>query len=723
MKIQKALLIINSGIIILLAASCDFPGKSTKTEQTPDHQARFEQGNAIAGDSGKNQVEAKPAAANILPENLETITSENASDLVLLHELPPEAPPVYAFSPDSSRMAISAGGTIEVIETTTGSTVLTLNTNMPECPYGFGKTMAFNADGNFLTILGNERIQVWQTGGGMIFETAYKKTSSTPAIPCGAELPQLALSPDGLTLAVSGLDDFDGMRRQYFRVFDVLKNEILYEWDRKPEKIHGRLYGYPGLGFSDDGRYIQTFDPLGTVGAKGITEKAFRFWSVGDWQEVDGSSADVLNAFGAGVMRFGVSEEGMVRIIEKGGGRLVSEIPATGCKWDQPCEVGFSSDGKKALLLPREGEMIHFRSTAFYPAVQVWDLSTKTMVVGQTGIFRGLEDVSISAAGELVLGESFSDFDPDGIHWWVSRDLFQGIAKDKEGHLTFVPAFAGIMGKTNCRYCATCTLNLPAGEIECQPGITTGDGNYSVELREDAFWLVSHTVGKEGAVGKLSLPQENTNAGQRIRLLRYFPEAFNAIYCLDKSARPQDCYIDLLDESRNIKTLEDISFIQVAIDQQTAAFIDQSAHKLYLYDIGSQSLSEKSHYQARAAAVNPVFSADGSELFYLVENLNKAGDYSLEVIDTLSGKVQSRKSLSAAKIAGPSALAASRSGDLLAVAGKDGIVTVFTREGKLLYKEHIEGQADLIGVAFLQEDQLLAVMDSTGRLSLWGIKD
>lgn len=656
-------------------------------------------------------------------ENPVPIKSENADELVHLRELLPVIPPHYAISPDGRRIAIGGIRKTEIIDASTRKTISSLNIDLPECGFGFGKYLTFNQDGSFLAVVSQKTIQVWQTGGGLIFESHYSRSSEEDNIPCGADIPQLALSPDGGTLAVSGVDYSGKSIKQYFRVVDIIANKILYEWDHTRDAMHGRLYGFPNLGFSKDGKFIQTFEPLHLNIASKKYHQAFRFWSTSDWKETESSSKQVFGSFDAGSLLVGISETGKIRVIRKTDGYTVAIIPASGCNWAFPCEIRFSPDGGKVAVLPYTSGWLNFRQSILYPVVRIWDLETGEMMSVQNGWFSNLDGVFIENTGDVKLAQEYTDLDDISDSWWVARDFFQGIQEDFQGALYFVPIVSVLLSDPECRYCGSCKLDTQESKINCFQGVTGFNGVYSVDIKDGGYVLISHTAGAEGEIGRLSIRPVIGEGEQRVRLLDYSMDAQTAFYCHDIDYRQQRCVIDLLGENRIFEEFTDISFLRVSSGGETAAFIDSSSHKLFVYDLKTQSLEAKSHYQARAVNANPVFSGDSSFLYYLVEKIKTEGDYSGEIIDVKSRRVQKRISFTNIDLGIPAALALNSGGDLWAVASQNGAFYLISPENGLIRHARVSGQSDLIGITFLQEDRLLATMDSRGIISIWGLPD
>ena len=95
---------------------------------------------------------------------------------------------------------------------------------------------------------------------------------------------------------------------------DILANEVLYEWDGKKDTLHGNLYTFYGLGFSDDGRLLQTFDPARFIRSEGDVHQAFRFWSLKDWQEVERTAGGIEESFQPGQLLFPLSDTKQIEV-------------------------------------------------------------------------------------------------------------------------------------------------------------------------------------------------------------------------------------------------------------------------------------------------------------------------------------------------------------------------------------------------------------------------
>ncbi|HUV15396.1 MAG TPA: hypothetical protein VMW28_02390, partial [Pelolinea sp.] len=643
-----------------------------------------------------------------LPDDLSPIMPENAGEMGLLAELTPSIPPYYVISPDGSRAAAGRLGRIDILDVDTQDVLSTIVAELPDCGYGIGKYFSLNEDGSFIAIVTEDAIQVWQTGGGLIFESPYSRRFSMDGNSCGADLPQLAISPDGKKLAISGIEYSRASVNQFFRVINVIKNETLYKWDGRQDTLHGFLLGFPGLGFSPDGRLIQTFDPLRYIISEGNISDSFRFWSTDGWLEVEPTSARVTASFDPGSLLFGQSRENEIQIIEKTKGRRKSGIPAPGCRWDIPCEIRFSRDGSIAAVLARAEELVQYRQALLYPSVEVWDLDAEKLIAEVSGLFRGLDGILPGDDGVLISSEFIEGAEKNGFHWWTFSDLFEGLQVSGDGRIFFVPTQTRPNTGTDCRYCNTCAINPVNGAQECFAGIKgVDDGSFSIQISDERYTLLGSSGGKDQAIGQLNIEMPENTEDARIRLLNYSADYQTAFYCLDVNFRLENCVIDHFSDNKAIAEFADISYLRIAPDGNTAAFIDTYANALYLYNLGTHKVTRKNPYQARAVRANPVFSSDSSTLFYLVENIQNTGDISVEILDVTSLKTIKRVSLSTSDISIPIGFSGSSNGGLWIIANRDGVVYLISPERGLLLHQWQAHSGEIIGIAIAQDNRLI----------------
>ena len=346
------------------------------------------------------QPEALPGFS--LPEPLAALTPDNVQGIREMAAIYPYFPPYYHISNDGARIAVGDLQKIEIWDTESGELLSTIPASLPECDFGFGRYFRLNADGSFIAIVTTQSIQVWQAGGGLIYERPFSSGSATSTASCGVELPELALSPDGRLLAISSKAYSRTSVKSTFQVVDILANKVLYEWYGKNDMLHGSLYTFYGLGFSDDGRMLQTFDPVDFILSEGKVHQAFHFWAVDGWQEIKAVSSLIGKSFQAGQLLFPLSNSGEIEMRSKLNGLAAAKIKVDGCQWDFPCETRFSADGKLALVLNRAGGTVRYKTDTLGTSFSVWDLENNKEISQASGLWRDLEGVLPQADGALL---------------------------------------------------------------------------------------------------------------------------------------------------------------------------------------------------------------------------------------------------------------------------------------------------------------------------------
>ncbi len=213
------------------------------------------------------------------------------------------------------------------------------------------------------------------------------------------------------------------------------------------------------------------------------------------------------------------------------------------------------------------------------------------------------------------------------------------------------------------------------------------------------------------------LPQDWT-----ARLMGFGEEKSTIFYCLDKNRRSQVCNIYSATDDRAIAEPEDIYGLRLSPDGQTAAYINRDQKALYIVNLPKSKVAKVSAYQARAWFTNPVYSADGSELIYIVENLKDSSMLSLEWVDSRSAKVLRRLALENGAGEQPTVLALNEESSLLAVGDAGGRVALLDVESGKIITSWQAAPARLIGLAFAQKSKLFVSLDEYGEIAVWGIQ-
>lgn len=718
---QKITPIIYIIIFAVLCASCapgkpDLPKKPEQAATAPDE--------VIVENASGAEPSAIPAPrpAFILPDNLAPISADNLQNIHELASVYPYFPPYYHISNDGSRIAVGDMRKVGIWDAASGKVISSIPAALPDCDFGFDRYFRLNADGAFIALVNGQSIQVWQAGGGLIYESPIFRgfTSNAPA--CGADLPELALSPDGRLLVVSGIAYSRTSVKRYFRVVDILTNEALYEWDGRKDTLHGSLYNFYGLGFSDDGQLLQTFDPVRFIRSEGDVHLAFRFWSVGDWQEVERAGSLIRDSFQPGQLLFPWSDSNAIEARNRITGEVSSKISAEGCLWDSPCETRFSPDGKQAVVLNHTGGQIQFKTDVLSASFSVWNVAENNEIDRESGVFRDLEGVLPKDDGTLFKPDQPSIGEAGSAAWWTYQDHFSGLQIDNNGKVAFTPLAALSGGSQDCQFCATCSIDPEMGEVTCSNGMADSEnGRIYLEAEGGQFKLARQTESGKTVLGEIALPKKVDISTARVRLLGYSIPQQTLFYCVDDTLRQAGCFISDPYRKEIIAEPKDISFLRFSPDGLKAAFYNRAVNALFLYDLSSKSLARKHPYQARGYPVNPVFSAHGSTFLYIIQNLNNPSDLSVETLDARTWKSYGRASLKKAGVTLPTVFSESSDGKFWAIAGKSGEVWLLSADkGALLH--HFQAHSDdIIGMAISPNNHWLLTMGENGLLKFWGI--
>ena len=714
--------IITAFIFIILIAACspiitDLPDNDVATSGT---SANIIETKVPDGEQTAQSV-SRPLFS--LPDSLVNISLDNLQDISELASVFPYFPPYYQFSNDESRVAMGDMQKIEIWDVASEKIIFSIPASLPDCDFGFDRYFRLNVDGSFIALVNGQSIQVWQVGGGLIYENPLFNGFASNALTCGADSPELALSPDGKLLAVSGMAYSRTSVKRFFRVVDVLSNKVLYEWDGKNDALHGNLYSFYGLGFSDDGKLLQTFDPTRFIRSEGDVHLAFRFWSVGDLQEVERTSQLVGESFQPGQLLFPWSDSGVIEIRSKVTGEVSAKINVKGCQWDSPCETRFSPDGKQAIVLNHAGEKFQFKNNTLHLSISIWDLTKNQEHSNESGLFRDLEGVLVQDDGKLLQADQVNTEAQESSGWWTFKDHFAGLQVTSDGKATFTPLAVNSNGIQDCQFCATCLVDSEMGEITCSKGLIDSEGE-RIYLTEEGgqFVLARQSGNKENIIGAIALPELADPSKARVRLLGYSMPLQTLFYCVDENLRQKVCFIYDPYMEKVIATTEDISSLRLSPDGLQAAFINRTANALFFYDLSAKTLTRKYPYQARVFPVNPVFSRDGSTLYYVIQNLNNANGLSVEVLDTQTAKSSGRVSLEKAGITSPTVFSVSTDGTFWAIAGRNGEVSMFSPEKGMLLHRWQAHTDEIIGMEVASDQKWLLTMGGNGILKFWGVE-
>ena len=657
---------------------------------------------------------ATPAMA--LAEGLSAITAENAREITQLAAIAPPFPEYYQISPDGRIGVRGDRSGVDIVEIAGGAAVMHIDARLPDCEFGMERYFALNQNGGFIAIAAQDSIQIWQVGGGQIFDLPYTLQYHTDPNTCGADIPQLALSPDGTLLAVNGIEYSRTSAQEFFRVYDVLQNRITYEWSGADEDLHGRLYPYQGLGFSADGKLIQTFDPTRYYASSEEEYQAFRYWSVGDWQEVTDDSAIIKESFAPAQRMYAVFVDDPVMIKDRLDGKALASLSGTGCTSSTPCDLRFSPQGDFAAISVADEGLLDFHFDTLLTGFTIWNVAEGQKIGQVEFLARNLDGVNVTDEGDSVniadnpITEKLADV------WWTSPFNFNGLIA-RDGKIAFNPQQISL--KPHAGYFqSACQVDLKTLAVTCQPDALAQEDEI-ITYRADIEKLVlrSEAGVETEAFFPSQLPQDWT-----ARLMGFGEEKSTIFYCLDKNRRSQVCNIYSATDDRAIAEPEDIYGLRLSPDGQTAAYINRDQKALYIVNLPKSKVAKVSAYQARAWFTNPVYSADGSELIYIVENLKDSSMLSLEWVDSRSAKVLRRLALENGAGEQPTVLALNEESSLLAVGDASGRVALLDVESGKIITSWQAAPARLIGLAFAQKSKLFVSLDEYGEIAVWGIQ-
>jgi len=649
-----------------------------------------------------------------LPDGLLDISSKNAHSIENVGTILPEFPDYLDISSDGSVGARADLTGIEVLDLDTGKILSQIPVELPNCDYGTQRYFQLNHDGTFLAVATENEIQVWQVGGGLVHTSAYSKQYPNSSA-CGGEIPQLALSQDGRLLAVKSVAVGRTSAQEYFRIIDVLNNEVLYDWDGSPDALHGDLVGFPALGFSADGKILQTFDASRFFPDSGIAHESFRFWELVEYKELDRHSPQVKTAFLLGETLFALQGDESLKIISRISGAVQANINDSGCSMNFPCALHYSPQGLFALALDFSSNPLTFRGDLIGTRIAVWDLNTNSKIVDQDVLLRNLDGVHVTDEGLLSIVPADLT---TGSTWWAPANNFAGMINTPNVGITFSPYNVGALNDSECYHCGTCFLSGRA--FNCQSVFFDQSGQ-ALELQlHDGHWQFYLDSADPGSSHlPIELPASLITNSQ-VRFLGLVENSPVLFYCLDQETRQQSCLIINTENGSVLEEHEDIYSLRFSSDGSQAAFIDRGQKALFLLDLQTQKQRCVTAYQARAADVNPIFLSDTLDLVYLVQNQNNKNIFSLDWVNAADGKVKRRIALTGVSFLQPSVLAVVGN-DLIAIGEKNGQIHLFDLRGEWIHSWQAHSYS-MVGLIYDAHEKTIISMDENGIIRFWGVQ-
>jgi hypothetical protein len=677
---------------------------------------------------GENQTTAEQSAEAFetltpvptipsLPDGLEAITADNADSISQLAVIQPNFPPYELISPDGRMGARADLEGIDVFEMDSGKLAAHIDVALPDCQYGWDRYFSFNQDGSFIAVAGKDAIQVWQVGSGVIYESPYKAQSGTDVDTCGAEIPQLALSPDAGLLAISGVTIDGDSAQTYFRVVATLQNQVVYEWDESQDTLHGDLYTFRGLGFSSDGTVLQTFDPSRYRSFSGEEYRAFRFWAVGTRQELSRGN-EALNGFQAADQYYVLQGDESIQLKSRLDGQVRASLNETGCTQAEPCDARLSLEADTVALLNISKATLTYHREVIAAQMAIWDWQSGKQLAQAEVFARNLDGVLPAEDGGYQTTADFGEAGTAPSNWWTSSYNFDGLLGGTD-LVSFKPQVINLGTQSDCYFCGTCSLDPADLQLSCQNAFFGQENDLWKVANKDG--LISLQSVEGDGTFDLKLPAD-AQADWDLRLLGFSEEFQTAFYCLDKDGRSQICAIAMGGDRDKLTEMEDIFGLRFSADGSTAAYIDRREKALFLLNLQSGKLTKMDAFQSRAWFVNPAFTSTDSEMVYVVQNLSDQTLLSLEWVDGAQAKVLRRSTLDTDTIDQPSALSLGAENGLAALGASDGWIFVLDQEKGKIVTSWQAGSAPIIGLAFAEGDEVLVSLDERGNIRIWGVE-
>ena len=720
-KLGKYISILVLVLIVICLNSC------VRTKENSAEEATIN--NAKSGIAAEKTISPKKTAM-LTPEVILTedsirrrdypvISIDNVTDLVLQKTIHPFFPEVVHIASNGRIAAVGNLSGIRIIDLDSGSVLMQVDGAFPDCNFGMDKYFQLNYDGSFLAITTNKAIQVWQVGGGIVYEAPYINNHILDTSICGADISQIALSPDGMFLAESGMRFSAAEVDSYFRMVDIKKNSTVYEWDGKNESLNGRFYTFPDLGFSLDGKILQTFDPSRfDINGNGF-HTAFRFWSTENWREIAPYSKAVKDVFNKGDLQFGVIKNNSISVIRKENGVEIGIIEVEGCGWENSCPMRFSPDGSKLAVLLRD-ESIVYKRKSISTHLEVYDILSGQMIDRKSAVMRNLDGVIIGDDGEIIdyeiallSGESA---------WWTHPNYFAGFQIINEDTITFTPQVVDYRNQHILPYSGSCQIHMNDFTIECDSTLSFHDNiAVTVNKKENGVEVINSSLEKDTLLAEIKYPISELSNLWQFRLLDYVQETGTGFFCLDQNLREETCLI--MDFANNEILHEQIDLEGLIYSQKngTAAFINKEERALYLFNDESGTLKKMRTYRAVSLPIKPAFLFGGNELIYFVQSLDGARNSYIERVDTSLGKVIKRYDIVGLRTKKISSITTNGKEELWAVSDTSGSVYLIDPEEESVVTVFRAADEEIIDLVFSPDGKALFMMGESGKILTWAV--
>lgn len=640
------------------------------------------------------------------------ISPENVQDLEVVHRILPFYPPISTVSGDLSVIAVGDNAGVRVYDAETQVEIMRIKVELPDCNFGFDAFLTLDFGGQFLGITTSDGIEVWEVGGGKIYQANYLHGRKIEGKTCGLDIPQIAISPGGKYLAESGLglggDEFG----DYFRVIKILDNEEVYSWDGNYDSLHGQLSTFSSLGFSSDGAVLQTFDPGEYQLLMEDVSKAFMLWSTDTWQQVDFGSEVVSTSVSPGEKIFALSENGAVHLLEKGTGDEIGVISNENCDRGLPCEVIFSPDGKKAAILNRSDEMQYDRKRLI-TSVDIFSTEDGEVINTVEVLLRHKYALGLSDDGRLVYFPTESD---EGASWWSNTAYISGFKQFRENRIVFHPQIFDVAGNEPM-YSGTCTIDFDNGKFHCKEGVAQLQGSVlHISQIENGFVLSDG----DDAIAQVKYPPGGESDIWQIRLQAYQEEAGIGYFCLDRNYREETCVIMNFNDKSIIKEKIDMCGFVYSGEEGLAAFIDRDKKEFNIFREDTGRLKIMQSYLAIAYPVKPALFADGERALYIVHNTDTDNLF-IEEISLVDAAVIRRYNFDGLSEIVPTAISTHPTGNIWVVGDNEGNLHFLDPKTRMIIHSVSVSRNAIVDTIFADNGTHLLYMEESGVISLMGV--
>ncbi|MDO9545900.1 MAG: hypothetical protein Q7J07_04010 [Pelolinea sp.] len=649
------------------------------------------------------------------------ISVENVDKLVLQERIYPYFPEIVQISTEGSRAAVGNLSGVKVVDIITSEILMQIDIPIQMCNFGFRNLFQLNHAGSFIAIALKDRIEVRQVGGGVIYETPYLNNHVLDPLTCGADIPQLAISPDGKFLAENGLQISLNEMESYFRVTNIIENIVIYEWEGSSASPHGQLYTFPGLGFSSDGNVLQTFDPTRYRASGSEFLYPFRFWSTSNWEELAPNSKEVINGFSEGNLLFGRSANDSIVIFDKVTGVELKTINADGCILEDPCDVKFSPDGSKiAVLSGRQDEI--YKRESISTILSIYEISDGKLIDDYPVQSRDLDGISVNNDGDVLrYEENISDNRPK---WWTQTDYFSGFRLIDEKTIAFTPQIVIKDGQPQDPYTSSCQIREDGYSIECSVSLMFQDGfSIGIEKKSEGISIFETTDGDHKLLAEVRIPEGEVSDIWQFRLLNYSGLTGMGLFCVNRNSREDSCFIMDLLNNKILYDRIDLSEFQYSEDSRITAFIDQNKRSLFLFFVDNNSLKQMRTYQAISLPVKPAFLQNGEELIYIIQGLENQKNVYIERINAVEGKVIRRYDIDEIKTIEISSIAVSPNEEIWAVADKNGKVIFIDPIKQAVVFSFQAMEEGIVDMLFSQDGKSILTIGRSSVITVWVVEE